>query len=260
MNMQPGLSVLILTRNEEHNIVACLNSVQWAEERIVVDSGSTDRTVELATPLATRVLAIPWRGFGKTKNEALIHTHCEWVLWLDADERVSEALGDEIRRTIGLRTGTHSAYDVARRAFFLGKWIRHCGWYPSRVTRLFRQSAGAFSESAVHEYLIIDGTIGHLGNDLYHYTDPDLHHYFAKFNRYTSLAAEELHATGRKAGLADLLFRPGFMFIKMFVMRRGFLDGIHGFILSVVSSAYVFTKYAKLWERTKSITGTHAGS
>ncbi len=253
--MRTGLSVLILAKNEEHNIVPCLQSVQWADERIVVDSGSTDRTVELATPLATKILHLPWKGFGKTKTEALTSAECEWVLWLDADERVSARLKEEIRTIVGARDASHAAYDVARRAFFLGKWIRHCGWYPSRVTRLFQRVRGSFSDSAVHEYLIIDGTTGHLTNDLDHFTDPDLHHYFRKFNRYTTLAAEEMHDAGRTAGVADLMFRPVFMFVKMFFLRRGFLDGVHGFILCVVSSAYVFAKYAKLWERSRGIQG-----
>jgi glycosyltransferase involved in cell wall biosynthesis len=254
--MRTGLSVLVLTRNEEDNIVPCLQSVQWAEERIVVDSGSTDRTVELAAPLATKILRLTWKGFGKTKSEALTSAECEWILWLDADERVSAQLGEEIRGIVKTHDASPAAYDVARRAFFLGKWIRHCGWYPSRVTRLFQRVRGTFSDSAVHEYLIIDGTTGHLRNDLDHFTDPDLHHYFSKFNRYTTLAAEEMHSAARTAGLPDLLFRPAFMFVKMFILRRGFLDGIHGFILCAVSSAYVFAKYAKLWERSRGIHGS----
>ncbi len=245
---QDGVAVLILARNEEHNIVDCLKSVAWADERIVVDSGSVDNTVERARPLATQVLQLPWRGFGVTKNDALGHTRRSWILWLDADERVTPEGGEEILGIVrGSSTG-YAAYEVARRAYFLGRWIRHCGWYPSRVTRLFRRSSGRFSTSSVHEHLEIQGEIGRLQHDVLHFTDPDLYHYFTKFNRYTSLAADDMKGRGRTAGVADLLFRPPFMFLKMYILRRGFLDGMHGFLLSIVSSAYVFAKYAKLWE------------
>jgi len=247
-NVLEGVAVLILARNEEHNIVECLKSVAWADERIVVDSGSKDHTVERAIPLATQVLQLPWRGFGETKNDALAYTRRSWVLWLDADERITPEGGEEIRTIVRSPSQPFAAYEVARRAYFLGTWIRHCGWYPSRVTRLFRRSAGTFSRSSVHEHLEIDGPIGRLHNDILHYTDPDLYHYFAKFNRYTSLAAVDMKARGRRAGVPDLLFRPPFMFLKMYVLRLGFLDGMHGFLLSLASSAYVFAKYAKLWE------------
>ena len=141
-----------------------------------------------------------------------------------------------------------AAFDVSRRAYFLGRWIRHCGWYPSRVTRLFLREKGRFTEHRVHERLAIDGRVGHLENDLLHYTDPDLRHYFEKFNRYTSLAAQDLRAAGKTFHLTDVLFRPPFVFFKMYFLKRGFLDGLRGFILCIVSSAYVFAKYAKLWE------------
>jgi hypothetical protein len=143
-------------------------------------------------------------------------------------------------------------YSVARKAYFLGRWIKHCGWYPSRVTRLFRRGKGRFSENRVHEQLELQGDVGILRNDLLHFTDPSLQHYFAKFNKYTSLAAEDLRESGRSFGFYDVLLRPPFTFFKMYVLKRGFLDGMQGFILCVLSSLYVFTKYIKLWEL-----GTH---
>lgn len=241
------ISVVTLALNEERNIEECLKSVSWADERIVVDSGSTDRTVELARKHTDAVMTVEWKGYGATKNLALEKVRSDWVLWLDADERVTPDLAEEIQQIVRSDTG-FAAYEVSRRAYFLGRWIKHSGWYPSRVTRLFRKERGRFTESRVHEQLRIDGNVGRLRNDLLHFTDPDLHHYFVKFNRYTSLAAEDLRAAGRSCTVTDLVVRAPFMFVKMYVMRQGFLDGIQGFILAVVSSAYVFVKYAKLWE------------
>ncbi len=245
------LSVVTIALNEERNIVECLESVRWADELIVVDSGSLDNTVDLAQRFPAKVMQMEWRGYGATKNEALQHATGDWVLWLDADERVTPELAAEIKQRIREDDKSVAGYTVARRAYFLGKWIKHSGWYPSRVTRLFRRSSGKFSETKVHERLLLDGVTADLHNDLLHYTDPDLHHYFEKFNRYTSLAAEDLQAAGKPFSLYDVIVRPPFVFFKMFIMRLGFLDGIHGFVLSVASMSYVFVKYAKLWELQK---------
>jgi glycosyltransferase involved in cell wall biosynthesis len=242
------LSVLVLTLNEERNIAACLESVRWADEIVVVDSGSSDRTTELARAFTEGVYQIEWRGYGATRNLALQKTSGEWILWLDADERVTPELAEEIRAIIDRPHVPESGFRVARRAYFLGRWIRHCGWYPGRVTRLFRRERGRFTESNVHERLLLDGPVSDTRHDLIHLTDPDLAHYFAKFNRYTTLAAQDLRNAGRTFSVGDLLGRPLFAFVKMYVLKRGFLDGMQGFILCVLSSAYVFTKYAKLWE------------
>jgi len=246
------LTVITITLDEERNIEACLDSVRWAGERLVVDSGSSDRTAELARAAGARVLSIPWKGYGETKNIALNEAQGEWVLWLDADERVTPELAAEIRQAVARNDPDMAAYTVPRRASFLGRWILHSGWYPGRVTRLFRRSKGRFSVQRVHEGLVVDGPVGALRADLEHYTDPDLHHYFRKFNRYTTLAAEELHAAGRRFRLTDVILRPPFQFFRMYGLRLGFLDGFPGFILAVVSAGYVFVKYAKLWELWRS--------
>lgn len=245
------LSVVVLTLNEEANIGPCLESVRWADELLVLDSGSTDRTQAIARDYTPHILQVEWKGYGGTRNLGLDRARGDWILWLDADERVPEELGREIRAVVAGGGTDAAAYDVARRAYFLGKWIRHCGWYPGRVTRLFRRGSARFNDARVHEQLVVEGRVEPLRNDLLHYTDPDLEHYFRKFNRYTTLAAEELHAAGRKAGAWDLSVRPLFAFLKMYLLRLGVLDGLHGFILCVLSAAYVFTKYAKLWERTR---------
>ena len=246
-----SISVVTITFNEEQNIRECLAAVRWADEVIVVDSGSRDRTVEYAREFAGKVLLAPWKGYGAARNFALQHATADWIFWLDADERVTPELAAEIRKLVQNGGDRCDGYSVARRAYFLGRWIRHCGWYPSRVVRLFRRGKGAFSESRVHEQVQVQGEIGGLKNDLLHFTDPNLYHYFAKFNKYTSLAAQDLKESGSSFSLVDLIVRPPFTFLKMYVIRRGFLDGMRGFILSVLSSVYVFTKYVKLWELTK---------
>ncbi len=255
------LSVITLTLNEAGNIGKCLESVRWADEIIVVDSGSTDGTLDLVRQYTGKVFTIKWPGYGAARNFALSQATGNWVLWLDADERVTPELGEEIRRLLSGGDTAPAGYAIGRRAYFLGRWIRHCGWYPSRVVRLFQRERGSFTESRVHERLRLEGPVKETRNDLLHFTDPTLHHYVSKFNRYTTLGAEDLHAAGRRFRHVDLLVRPPIHFFKMYVLRRGFLDGIEGFLLSVLSSAYTFTKYAKLWEieRNRDQQGAHHG-
>jgi glycosyltransferase involved in cell wall biosynthesis len=242
------LAVITLTLNEEANIGPCLESVRWADERIVVDSGSTDRTLEIARNYTERILTIPWEGYGAARNRAIEESGAEWILWLDADERVTPDLAVEIRAIVSADDPSVDGYAIARRAYFLGRWIRHSGWYPSRVVRLFRRARGHFSEHQVHERLEFSGSVRTTRHDLLHFTDPNLVHYLTKLNRYTTLAATDMMRAGRHFSFADLLLRPPFQFFKMYVLRLGMLDGIQGFMLCVLSAAYVFTKYAKLWE------------
>ncbi|HUI10481.1 MAG TPA: glycosyltransferase family 2 protein [Bacteroidota bacterium] len=250
--MSTPLTVITLTMDEERNIADCLSGVTWADEIIVIDSGSTDATVEIARRFTPNVVPLPWRGYGAARNAALARARSPWVLWLDADERVTPELGTEIREILDRDDPGVSGYEVARRAYFCGKWIRHGGWYPSRVVRLFRKEAASFSETRVHERLVIAGNVARARHDLLHYTDPDLHHYFSKFNVYTTLAAKDMYDAGKRYAVPDLVVRPTFQFVKMYLLRAGFLDGIHGFVLAAASSAYVFAKYAKLWELEQS--------
>ncbi|MDI6767734.1 MAG: glycosyltransferase family 2 protein [Bacteroidota bacterium] len=243
------LSVIVITHNEEHNIVDCLQSVSWANEIIIVDSQSTDRTVDLARQFTQKIFITEWKGFAAAKNLALQRTSNEWVLSLDADERVTPELSLEINRVIIDDSNKFVGFEVARRAYFLGKWIKHCGWYPGYVTRLFKRSAVRFKELRVHEKLEVSGNVGKLKNDILHFTDDTLFQYLEKFNRYTALAAEDLTDRGKRSSFFDLLIRPPYLFIKMFILRRGFLDGMHGFVLSLLSANYVFVKYAKLREK-----------
>ncbi|GJQ21862.1 MAG: glycosyl transferase [Bacteroidia bacterium] len=246
------VSVIVITRNEERNIRDCLSSARWADEIIVVDSGSSDGTVAAAREFSEKVFERPWEGFGASKNFALSKARNDWVFWLDADERITPELAEEIELSISKRTDK-AGFSVPRKAFFLGKWIKHCGWYPGRVVRLFRRDKGTFSNDRVHETLIVDGPVAELKADLLHYTDPSLEHYFTKFNRYTSLAADDLAGKGRRSGVGRLLLNPMWTFVRMYFLRLGFLDGMPGLILCMLSAGYVFTKYAKLWERTRTM-------
>ncbi len=245
------LSVLVITRNEERNIAECLESASWADEIIVVDAESKDKTADIARRFTSKVYFEPWKGFAEAKAFGATKAKHPWILWLDADERVTPELGKEIQALLQ-SSPSMKAYTVARRAFFLGRWIRHSGWYPGRVPRLFQKEYASFSSASVHEGLEVRGSIGELQNDVLHFTDPSLFHYFSKFNRYTSLASGDLLHAGRSFRMSDLLVRAPWVFIKMYFVRLGFLDGVPGLILALLSSAYVFTKYAKLWEARES--------
>jgi len=242
------LSVIVITKNESRNIDACLQSVSFAEDIVVVDAESIDDTVLLARKYTKKVFVKPWQGFASAKQFAVQQTKHSWILWLDADERVMPELADEIQRIISANP-RHAAFTVARRAYFLGRWIRHSGWYPGRVPRVFHKERAEFNDAPVHEGLMIRGSIGELKNDLLHFTDPNIYHYFSKFNKYTTLASEELAKKGKNFKLTDVFIRPWWQFVRMYIIRLGFLDGMQGLLLALFSSAYVFTKYAKLWER-----------
>ncbi len=242
----PKLSVLILVKNEAHNVEECLESVAWADEKVVIDTGSTDGTVEKAKKWTPKVFETQWQGFAGTKNWGLQRVTGDWVLWLDADERVTPELAAEIQQV--LSSPQKDGYEMPRKANFLGHWILHGGWYPGYVLRLVRREQAHFEESRVHEGLKRPPRVGRLKNPLLHYTDPTLEHYLTKFNRYTTLAAEDLRERGRRFHLRDLLFRPLHLFLKMYIFKAGFLDGFPGFLLAQLSAFYVFTKYAKLFE------------
>ncbi len=245
-----NLSAIIIAKNEENNLEVCLRSMENVFEDIVViiDSSTTDNTLSIATkyPMVNYEVR-DWQGYARTKSYAVSKTKYDWVFWIDADEELTQELTDELQQFKATEPNFH-CYDVARRAYFLGKWIKHSGWYPARIKRFFNKQFVIFDDKQVHEGLEVTGEIGNLKYDLNHYTDPNIEHYFTKFNSYTSLAAKELNSKNKNASLSDILLRPIFIFLKMYIFRRGFLDGLHGFILAVFSSVYVFTKYCKLWE------------
>lgn len=244
-----SITALIIARDEERNIAPCLRSLDGLADEILVavDSRTADRTLELAVEAGAKAFPVDWKGYGTTKNEVLERASGDWVLWLDADERMTPELAVEIKKALsgGERV---EAFSVPRKAFFLGKWIRHCGWYPGYVTRLFRRGRARFSDKPVHEGLVVEGQTGRLRHPLLHYTDPDLTHYLAKFNSYTDLAAGELFARGRRPGALDPVARPLWFFLRSYLLRLGFLDGTEGLILSVLSGYSVMFKYLKLRE------------
>ena len=245
-----NLSSIIIAKDEENNLKRCIDSQQGIIDDIVVlvDSRSSDKTFEIASSYSNaNCELIEWKGFGTTKNLAISRTKNDWVFWIDADEEITPELKEELISFKESKPALNS-YSVARRAFFLGKWIKHSGWYPSRVVRLFNKNHARFNDKSVHENIEIDGATGTLKHDLNHYTDPSIKHYFKKFNVYTTLAAEDLYAKNKKVSILDIIIRPLFLFAKMYIFKLGFLDGLHGLILAVFSSAYVFTKYCKLWE------------
>ncbi len=246
--MVPKLSAIVITLNEEANIVACLESIRWVDEIVILDSGSRDRTRELARTFTSHVYETEWKGYGETKNLALEKASGDWILWVDADERIVPELAQEIRNRLEKDTGLYAGYKMPRRAFFLGHPIRHAGWYPGYVLRLFKRNQGRFTLDPVHEGVSLKGRVGRLKRELLHYTDPNLEHYFDKMNRYTTLSADSLYHKGKRATLFDLTIRPMGIFFKMYFLKAGFMDGIPGLLVSVLSAYHVFSKYAKLWE------------
>jgi glycosyltransferase involved in cell wall biosynthesis len=245
-NDRVGLSVVLMVKNESANLRRALASVKFADEIIVADTGSTDNTVEIAERFGAKVIHCPWRGFGPTKAEVLSHATGRWVFSLDADEEVTPELAEQVRDVVSDPRDEFAAYRLARQANFLGRWIRHSGWYPDYVLRLYRKGSARVTEDAVHERIIAEGKTGTLTGILRHYTDPTIDHYLEKMSRYTRLSAEGLHAAGRRGRWWDLIARPPFKFIKMYFLKLGFLDGWQGLTLAFFSSVHVFTKYARL--------------
>jgi glycosyltransferase involved in cell wall biosynthesis len=243
-----NVSVIIITHEEAHNIEACLRSIQGASEIILVDQNSSDGTANIASGLGARVFQEEWKGFAAQKNSALDKTEYPWILSLDADERLTPELLTEIQAVTHSDT-SFDGYFIKRKNFFCGKWIRHSGWYPDYSLRLFRKNAGRFQERAVHERVVVHGRTGHLEHPLEHYTYRSISDYIQRMDRYSGLAAREMASGGRKTGLwISLIFRPLFTFLKMYVLRKGAMDGRSGLFLAVSYAYYTFLKYYKLSE------------
>ena len=228
----------------------CLESIRWVDEILVLDSESTDETVSIAKKFGARVFQFPWEGFGKQKQKGLEQASGEWILSVDADEVVTPGLEAEVRTMLSSENGT-VGYFLKRKAFFLNRFVRHGGWYPGWVLRLFKKEKGCFTPAAVHETVILDGPAGRLKSDLLHYTDPHFSHYLAKLNRYTDLSARELFAKGKKGTLFKIIANPAAKFFSQYIFKAGFLDGRAGFILAAASAFHVFSKYVKLWELSR---------
>ncbi|MET0488129.1 MAG: glycosyltransferase family 2 protein [Candidatus Rokuibacteriota bacterium] len=247
----PSLSVVVVTLNEEERIRACLESVAWADEVIVVDAESHDKTAAIARELTDHVFVRPWPGFAAQKNFGIDQAHGEWILSLDADEVVSGALREEIEVELA-GGGRHDGYSVPRRNVFWDRWVRHGGLYPDWQLRLFRRGRGRFVALAVHESVVVDGSVGRLRGHLEHRSYRDVADFLERTDRYTTLAADDWLAGGRETRpFADLVVRPLGRFLGMYVWRGGFLDGWRGFLLAVLYGYYVFMRSAKIWERAR---------
>ncbi|HYB42238.1 MAG TPA: glycosyltransferase family 2 protein [Candidatus Methylomirabilis sp.] len=241
------LSVTIVAWNEEERLRACLESVAWADEIVVVDAESTDKTVQLAREFTDRVWVRPWPGFAVQKNFALDQASGEWALSLDADERVTAELAERIKAIVRAG-GPADGYLIPRRNIFWGAWVRHGGLYPDHQLRLFRRAAGRFAENEVHESVRVNGRVEALAEPMLHQSYRDLEDFVRRSNRYSTLAAREWVRRGRRAGLSDLIFKPLGRFMSMYIVRRGFLDGWRGLVLAVLYAEYVFLRTAKAWE------------
>jgi glycosyltransferase involved in cell wall biosynthesis len=244
----PLLSVILITRNEAHNVADCLRSVAFADEWIVVDSGSTDGTREIAMGLGAEVVtATDWRGFGTQKNRALDRARGSWVLSIDADERVDEALAAQIKAVVSAAPAAGAvAYEFSRLSSFCGQWMRHGDWYPDRVLRLFRREAGRFSDDLVHERLVVTGAVERLGGELRHLTMPSLENAIDKMNRYTSGRAVDRLRAGKRGSLSSAIGHAAWAFVRTYVIKRGFLDGQLGFVLAVYIAEGTYYRYLKM--------------
>jgi glycosyltransferase involved in cell wall biosynthesis len=243
----PQLSVVVITLNEAASIDDTLRSVAWASEIVVVDCGSTDDTVALARRHTDHVSHRDWTGYGAQKDHATTLATHDWVLSLDADERVSPELATEIR-TLIKQEPSHRGYRIPRTTWYLGRWIRTTDWYPDHQLRLYDRRVSGWSSAPVHESVRVDGSVGRLRHEIRHHAYHDLSSHIATIDRYTTLAATHLRDTGRRAGPLDLLARPPGAFVRNYLFRRGCAEGVPGFVVSVMNAYYVFLKYAKLWE------------
>ncbi len=238
------ISATLVTLNEESNLPRAIESLRCCDEIVVVDSGSHDRTVKIASKLGARVIETEWRGYAAQKNFAAEQAAHDWILSLDADEALSESLEAEIWDI--KRSGPQAdAYTIPRLAQYMGRWIFHSGWYPDRKVRLYDRSKAKWVGEYVHESVRVNGRVAHLKSNLLHYTCDSLSQHLKTTDRYTTLAAQELVAQGRRVPLWRLLLAPPWAFVKTYFFQRGFQDGFEGLVIAYMAATYVFVKYAK---------------
>ena len=244
----PKLSVTVITRNEAADIGDALASVRFADEIVVVDSGSDDETVAIARRFTDRVVVREWPGYVDQKNHAAAIASHDWILSIDADERVTPALAAEIQRVLAADPA-EAAFRIPRVTFHLGRWIRSTDWYPDRQTRLYDRRRARWTGRYVHEAVSADGALGQFRGELQHYAYRDVADHLETIDRYTTLAARQMDEAGRRASLLQIAGHPPLAFVRNYVLRGGFRDGTAGFIISAMNSGYVFLKFAKLWGR-----------
>ena len=247
MNKFP-ISACVTTFNEEHNIHRCLQSLVWCDEIVVVDSFSTDRTVELCRTYTDKVEQHAWLGYIGQKNLIRKMASHEWLLFVDADEEVSDALREQIIAEFNKGPGEICGYEFPRMVNYMGRWIRHGEWYPDVKLRLFRKDRGRSGGQEPHDQVFVNGPVKRLRGHLYHFTYDDLYDHVETMNRFSTITAREKYREGQRFRWADFVFRPPLRFLKAFFIKRGFMDGTRGFLIALISSVGVYVKYAKLWE------------
>ena len=240
----PQLSAIIITKNEAENIRACLESVAWADEIIVVDSGSTDDTVNICRKLGALVHEHDWPGFGMQKNRALSYATHEWVFSIDADERVTPDLKAQLIKA--MKDNDKDGFYVPRLSQFCGRFIKHSGWYPDYVLRLFRKTRGHFSEDRVHERVILEGVVGRLSSPLLHYSYLNEADVQRKTEQYAKAGAMQMYSNGKTATFADASLRASWAFVRTYCLRLGFLDGVAGFNIALMNARTTYLKYNQL--------------
>ena len=245
----PQLSAIVITRDEAANIGACLDSLTFCDERIVVDSGSTDATVEIARQKGARVELHPWRGYGPQKNYALSLATGEWVLSVDADEQVPPALAAAIKGVLSDRGA--DGWEFPRLSSFCGRQMRHSGWYPNYVLRLFRRGKAGFEDVIVHESVVCAGPVKRLSEPLIHHPVRRLEDALSRMDRYSTASAQALAASSRRVSFMTGIGHGLFSFLRTYVLRAGFLDGAEGFLLAVANAEGSYYRYMKLWLATR---------
>ena len=241
------ISVTIITHNEEDNIRACLESVQWADEIIVVDSGSTDRTVEICREFTDKVYYNPWTGMREQKQHAVEKASHTWIFSIDADERATEGIRQFIMQE--LQKPAHDGYRFPRQNYFLGAWLKHGGWYPDHVLRFFRKDQGYFGGINPHDKVIIrSNKVTTLEVPIIHHTYKSIAQYLTKQNMYSSISAKELFSSGKRVAPTIIPLKTLWKFIETYFVKRGFLDGFRGFVVAMGATYSIFWKYVQIWE------------
>ena len=241
------ISATVITLDEERHLADALESLSWADEIVVVDSGSTDRTVEIARRYTDRVVETEWPGYAAQKNRAAREASHDWIFSLDADERVTPELRASIER-VRDRGPSADGYRVARRAWYVDRWVRHGGWYPDWQTRLYDRRKASFEGEFVHESVRVAGDVAALSGDLLHYTVESLSDHHRRLDRYTTLAAEALASRGRRFSASRAIVEPPLTFVRTYLLKQGFRDGAAGLAIAGFAAYYVFLRQVKLWE------------
>lgn len=244
MHIPPTLTVVIVAKNESRNIADCVRSVSFADAVLVLDSGSTDGTADLARAAGARVVTTDWPGYGPQVARGFGMATTDWVLSVDADERVTPALAAEVKAAIV--SGTHAGYRIPRLSEFVGQFIHHSGWRPDHTLRLGRRDVAGFTDHFLHAHMTVDGSIGELQSSLIHYSYPDLHDVLEKLDRYSTGHARDMKARGKQASLGKAVVHGFFAFVRTYFLRAGFLDGGRGLMLAIYNAEYTYYKYLKL--------------